>query len=108
MSMSKRAATALEKSIKHWDRLRDNQGSGYIGSEGCALCALYHRGHDWDKRKFRPCSNACPVKKVTGQDWCRGSPYRAAREAYTFATTRGAWLKAATNELDFLKSLRDS
>ncbi len=104
--MDKRAATALEASIEHWERMakfRDvrqfNNESPY--SDFCRLCL-----------EFDDCAG-CPVENNTGHTHCRNTPWQSAAlrqgDLIKVETPRDwkPWRKAAQAEIDFLKSLRD-
>jgi len=71
--MSKRAETALKKSIRKWERIVAGTGLD-DGHYNCALCGIYA------KRTSMfgfTCSETCPIKRKTGKDACEGSPYEA-------------------------------
>lgn len=68
MIMSKRAEKALRGSIKKWEGIR-YRGERDMGIENCPLCQLYCKPEE----KF--CKPICPVKRKTGRDLCRGTPY---------------------------------
>lgn len=78
MEMSKRAATALEGSIKKWtkivERLKADEDPDENGAYDCPLCQLYHPIMN-DRPMRTGCRLACPIKKDTGQNFCVGSPY---------------------------------
>lgn len=106
MPMSERAATALEKSIKHWE---ENAAAGedqfysiHITSESCSLCDEFADSDDCD---------GCPVSEKTGYGNCEFSPWPKAYWAHrAYLCERGSWKKwreAAKAELEFLKSLRE-
>ena len=79
--LSNRARTALERSIKHWERLLacetryQFEKEGYGGAD-CPLCRLYNHGDS-----FYVTCGKCPVRERTGQHACAGTPYYAARHA---------------------------
>ena len=101
MSLSKRAATALEKSIAHWKRLAsgERKKGEAPSSDWCALCALYI--HSW-------CSGACPVFKVTSIPGCEDTPFGDAIDAWRGHGLDSPEFKAvARAEVKFLEGLRD-
>ena len=93
---------ALEDSIKHWERLASGKrrpGERHMCSS-CALCKKFLSPLD--------CGN-CPVKKRTGEDGCKGSPWDECDRAH--AATLGDYNSpqfktAAKKMLKFLRSLR--
>ena len=113
MKMSKRARTALEKSIQHWREnveATDEWQIG-VGASDCALCALYNRPYMIEDR----CCRACPVMKRTGRQYCDCTPHDDAWAAVDNLRFRddcppikadwARWRKAAQAELEFLESL---
>ena len=103
---SKRAAKALEASIKHWEENVRRAKFGllnlrHISQSDCALCKLYNQPDNEHR-----CSTACPVKRRSGRDFCLGTPYRYVRRALVFNEVSVAVANAAKEELKFLKSLR--
>ena len=66
--------TALEESIKHWDELTRviTADEIKIGHAHCPLCIRH-----WNIGELKGCGE-CPVRASTGNDFCVGSPYRAA------------------------------
>lgn len=101
--MNKKTATALDRSIAHWDRFaagtaRKNED---IGADDCPLCTLFHKN-------ARGCEG-CPVEERTRRNYCQGSPFLAALRAGLtekgFASPR--FQAAAAKMRDFLISLRE-
>ena len=72
--MKEEIEKALNKSIKHWERLFkvetfeeiENEG---IGSEHCALCELF------DTPEGCRCEKGCPIYEHTGEMFCANTPY---------------------------------
>lgn len=121
-AMNKEAATALEASIKHWERnvQAETPEDASTAAQDCALCQVY------DPMLGANCIG-CPVMRHTGLARCGGTPYRDAfgwrkewlQRSFTgglratpsrlhlWETAREGWREAAQAELDFLKSLRE-
>ena len=94
--MDKDTAEKLEGSIVKWEGIVDGTVEN-DGPRNCPLCQKFaHAGMPLGER-----CNGCPVMERTGQRGCNGSPY-----VYYIAGQPSA-TKAAQEELDFLKSLRD-
>jgi hypothetical protein len=117
--VDRKTRTALDKSIKHWERIRDGVDK-CIGSDYCALCELFLY---WDGFNHPGQCEGCPVREDTGRQYCYGSPYvqfsdfKSAldHEGLHFADLqdkRGQKrlyqrrVQLAQAEIDFLKSLR--
>jgi hypothetical protein len=104
--MDAETAKALEDSIAHWKRMREDPECGEkpYGSD-CALCA-----------KFRPerCEG-CPVDDE-GDGMCNGTPWDEASWAWHITTldpgpidpvSMVEWHEAADAEIAFLEGLRE-
>ena len=109
MPLSNEARTALEESIKHWERLlacktkEAFEREGYNGP-ACPLCRLYVYRDDY----IVSCGN-CPVREHTGKQGCAGTPYNAAQRAilaYRLRERMTLPRRQIKAELEFLKSLR--
>lgn len=100
---------ALEKSIKHWERIRLDPDEP-TGNSSCALCQLA-KGRTDPSGMYYACTG-CPVLSRTPNDWgCDATPFtdyiNAWAEdwkAYT-EETEAARVVAANAELEFLRSL---
>ena len=79
---------ALKETIERWEKIRD-LGMDFKTSTQCVLCDLFG---DLDGE----CRD-CPIRKKTGQEQCRGTPYRI----YQYNPTK----ENAQKEVDFLKDL---
>jgi hypothetical protein len=90
--MKRDTLKALIGSIKKWHGIAYHEWEDY-GSENCPLCDLF-----W----YQGCYG-CPVKEITKQKFCWGSPYYLYCEAYGKGAK--AERKAAVNELKFLVTL---
>ncbi len=121
--MDEKAATALQLSIEHWERLTkcttyDEVVFEGLGSAVCALCDAFVFEADDD---FIGCADfigyadfigcaGCPVSAHTGQVSCSDTPYYKI-ESYINDSSgpfiSDEWCKLATAELDFLKGLRE-
>ena len=100
MTMDKETEAALRASIKHWEENVAAERAEDVSTDAadCALC-----------REFPGCSG-CPVAAAVGVDGCQKTPYDLASIALDdwHAEQPGAgaaFKQAATEELDFLKSL---
>jgi len=109
--MNKKTKKALEESIAHWERMRASRSVTDFFKErpsdgDCALCNLFIR-HD---------CKGCPVMERTGEMGCEKSPYIKANKALFNwerdsvgkgrTVWRTVWRRAATREINFLRSLR--
>ena len=110
--MNRKARAALNKSIAHWKRMRDanelNIGEMPSGKD-CPLCSIY--------QDSIPACAGCPVQQKTGKDFCVGTPFEEAYEAWGEAydaleelngeqEARAKWRRAAAKEIKFLESLK--
>lgn len=79
-------ARALRESIAHWERMRDDPlgCEDKTGATQCALCKLYlfEPGGDFFRRPSEKQCEGCPIRKATGLQWCNGTPYEEAAEAF--------------------------
>ena len=106
--MDAKTAEALEASIAHWKRMReDPSGCGETPcGDDCALCRMFHNS-------TLACSR-CPVREATTRSYCHGTPWAEAYDAwdtYTVCDTASklaAWQRAADAEIAFLEGLRDA
>jgi len=104
--MNKKTKKALEESIAHWERMRAFEDVNEFdkerpSDEHCALCELFIIDN---------CVR-CPVMKRTGVIGCEKTPFNSASKAsiawsYGKTKLRAQWRRAATRELNFLRSLR--
>ena len=112
--MDGKTKIALEGSIDHWveNKAVTNPDGAKFGSIDCALCDLFivHKGGS---------CIGCPVSYLTGKTACSGSPYAAAvhaRSGWYRAIDYGedetaakkAYKAACADEIEFLKSLRET
>jgi len=99
--MNKKTLTALNGSIKHWRRMRDNKArSGEMpDSWNCPLCDLY-------LTNSRLCEG-CPIQKHTGKQLCKGTPYKRAWSVWK-DWGFGSWpfIQEAEDMINFLVALR--
>jgi len=96
---------ALNKSIKHWERLSKAKSLEEVdvkigvGPSECALCTLY----------FSRCLG-CPIEGDTGKIFCHDTPYDRIEEYLDTVSTEGfdlsRWEPLAKAELEYLKTLR--
>ena len=99
--------TALQKSIAHWKRMRDNPRNleEQPTAENCALCTRFHGPIICSSLKD---DELCPVRIVSGLPCCEATPYNRASGAH-FCFLHGgpleSWHAAADAEIDFLESL---
>ena len=93
---------ALNESIAHWERMRDDKDCKEKPSVVfCACCEYDVRYADKDL-----CS-ACPVGIYTGQVDCYGTPYRNAVYEWKQRENgfKNIFNSAATKEIEFLKKV---
>jgi len=105
----------LELSIRKWEAIVKALKKYFFVVDGgpstCGLCAKY-RVELCNSRDFDIACDGCPVKKKTGLDGCRSTPY----SDYSKATETWDLIsnivpedvrQLAKNELEFLKSLKE-
>ena len=107
--MNKKARTALEKSIAHWERLAALTSVKAVEASDerpdasqCALCAVFAADG----------CDGCPVMARVDMHGCMLTPYEDAAIAFFgiadgMSTNAKEWRKASRAELAFLKSLRE-
>ena len=112
---------ALNSSIEHWTKIVAGE-EGSEGAANCALCALFSdEVPNDDTTGYITCIKlnfenddytTCPVQEYTGREGCEGTPYEyfnmvGERTNNSFAKWAKSpnVVKAAQDELDFLKSL---
>jgi len=106
-NMDKIVEKALEKSIKHWEKIVI--GENYSTTDNCSLCNLF----------FINDCEGCPIKEKTGQVQCNASPFREfinhinlnhksfiPVSNFHYQTYCPECKRLAREELEFLKSLR--
>lgn len=106
--MDKKTLKALKDSIAKWERNTQaiTPYGASISADDCPLCDLFFR----DRGGPYSC-RGCPVAECTGRAICNGTPYEdavRARRAWTYMKdeqSREVFVKAAQEEVDFLKSL---
>lgn len=94
--MSKRSEKALDKSIEHWFRIRDENEK--VGPGNCALCNLYQT----TKPRMWTVCFSCPVYKKTENHACHNTPY--AVYACFPDNDEPKRKRLAQGEIDFLQS----
>lgn len=108
--MDRKTAEALEESIKHWEEnvAAEWPSEASVSADDCALCEMFNIAD----APYEDRCIGCPVQQETGAQTCDETPYDNAFCAYyTWARSkidRDEWRKAATAELEFLKSLRSN
>jgi hypothetical protein len=95
----------LESSIAKWTGIVEEMKSGNDcpnenGYRDCPLCQLYHPLKN-DEPILQGCASPCPIKRDTGKDFCKGSPY------VKWSKYGGQTLENAQAMLDYLLGLRD-
>lgn len=105
--MNPETKEALQKSIEHWKRMRDNPSKDEApGPETCALCQKFI---DLD-------CVGCPVSEYIEESGCNNTPYGKAERAFWYYLDDDSatapkerrlqrWKEAAQKEIDFLESL---
>lgn len=105
--MTPEAAKALEESIAHWKRMREDPmlEEGPARWERNRLCQLF---------LVRSYCVGCPVRERTRKSVCIGTPWKKAEDAFASCERYGfkghamaRWQEAATKEIEFLESLRE-
>jgi hypothetical protein len=109
MKLSKRQRTALEKSIKKWEGIVDDEEEDE-GPADCECCIKYNSLKSRAETREN-CCKECPVFMVTGKQFCAGSPFEK-WEDYMEENEMGEWrvfdeysLELAQAELDFLRNI---
>ena len=92
LKMSKRSEIALDKSIEHWYRVRDE--NEIVLARNCALCLIYLI-NNIGKGCIR-----CPVYIKTKVTACDGTPY----DDYYEDEPEPERKRLAQNEIDFLQT----
>ena len=100
-----RQIEALHESILHWERMQSGdlkfKGEAPIQSH-CACCIAFRV----DSRPKPPVCLGCPVMEDTRQDFCEGSPYEAAAEAWDdYGADSSEFQVAAQEEILYLRRL---
>jgi len=98
--MNKKQKKALEESIKHWERMRDDPDCGEEPLDGdCACCKLYYESDCIE----------CPIFAFTDALYCNNTPYV---KAYRYWRYRGPESKLfkrwAQKEVDFLNKVLEA
>jgi hypothetical protein len=108
--MNQETLQALQDSIAHHERARDNRESENVGSETCPLCRLFLKrntgGAAWN-------CDGCPVKERTGKNFCQGSPWYPDEDwseelcdvQFSERVSDDKWRELEQREIDFLRSL---
>lgn len=97
---------ALELSIRHWEENVISAAKGetlLLGSGQCALCSLFLPNE----------CLGCPIRKKTGRINCKNTPYDNVvdiKQDYLIPIEelKAKLVDACKQELEFLKSLRES
>lgn len=105
--MNRKTLKALKASIEHWEEncRAETTDDVSVGANDCALCDEYHTGN------HATACVGCPVWAKTGEQYCRRTPYGAAKHARLdwgwepTPVNRAKFRRAARREVNFLKSL---
>ena len=97
-----RQRIALRKSIRKWQKIVNGTGVDN-GTDNCALCAEFHAEN----------CTGCPIKEITHEQCCNGTPYELWENEYLNANGKGGYSFAcvpeqriaATAMLNFLKAV---
>ena len=101
----------MDETIAVWEAKLGQQDLERIGmgTLNCPLCLQFYG-------RFTSTCGGCPVRNVTEQHCCVGTPYNDATAALSRALAvappeeaaikRLVWEKAATDEIEFLKDVR--
>jgi len=96
--MNNKTLEALRGSIAKWEGIIAGTVED-LGDTNCPLCQMFNNDDsEW------PC-RGCPVKKITGATYCKGSPYVSFAKVKHHGSKNDEYREAAQAELDFLKSL---
>jgi hypothetical protein len=111
VTMSDATLKALRESIAHWERMQAKWDCGEEPyGDDCALC---RRFYEYDAPDGDTCTG-CPVMVRTGEHGCEGSPWYAARVAWSNLKNYGEnpkgerlqhWQAMAQKQIEFLRSL---
>lgn len=105
--MNPETKEALQKSIEHWKRMRDNPSEDEVpGPETCALCQKF----------IGSGCKGCPVAEQVINTNCKHTPYAIGERAFWYylnddfapapkERSLQKWKEAAQDEIDFLESL---
>jgi hypothetical protein len=97
--MKKDTLLALQKSIRHWERLLLGVDKK-MGPGSCALCQKFYKGIS-----FNPC-RGCPVREAVGFGGCASTPYAAAAAPFRHGYSAGREaILPIWDELQFLRGL---
>ena len=116
--MSRKNERLIEKSIKHWTRMRDDPwGIEEPTPKECPLCMAYARTRQKYDYHTEYCYG-CPIVAVAGKDSCDATPYSKAAGAFwawldirplgkdtEIAVARRKWRRAAKSEILFLQKV---
>lgn len=102
MKLTKRARKALEESVEHWKRMRDDKECvEKPSSEYCSCCDLFY------------CVGCvgCPIAKKARRDGCNNTPYGDAVNAWderllSYYGWRN-WRRAAKRMISFMQEILD-
>ena len=105
--MNKKTAKALEESIAHWKRMRDDiECKDEPYAEACPLCSEF-------AGIARYACPGCPVD-ASGDVKCKTGPWEDAADAWEDYDDgrddehwRNIWIKESNKEIAFLESLRE-
>ena len=102
--MNKKQKKALEESISHWERMRDNPECGEIPhGNDCACCKMCA-----DDAGNIDCT-LCPIMKYTGKKDCHRTPFYMARRYFYKRTAAAKVFKRwAQKEIDFLNEVLEA
>jgi len=106
---------ALNASIEKWlmNAKAETPDGYFLGSNTCPLCRIYHPSYRTEEAEG---CDGCPIKEMTGHDFCDGTPYAKAAMAcsdwtvsYGFFPEKWARRKArqaASEMVKFLMTVR--
>ena len=98
---------ALSDSIAHWGRLSTGQRKPREApnAKDCALCQIYETPIHDEKDKCK----GCPVERLTGDQYCVGTPYHSAALAHVNAGLNSdEFRNAALVQWNFLRAIAQS
>lgn len=103
--MNKKQRKALEESIAHWERMRDDPDCEESPSGWNCACCTYSNSTLVDGGST--CDN-CPISEFTGKTSCDGTPYDKAYDYYERGSSSKMFKRWAQKEIDFLNKVLEA
>lgn len=102
---------ALQESIKHWERMRDDKcvDGEASDSEGCACCEYANGLVEDDEGWGLNVCVGCPIYEYTGETDCIATPYYQARNIQNYHSGYSVGYKEdAQRMIDFMQNILDT